>query len=382
MSVKRIAILGSTGSIGRQALDVIQKHPDRFCVAALTAYNNAELLIEQAKRFLPAYVGIGNETHYATVKSALSCTVESGAGCLRAAASVDCDIVLVAVVGCAGLDGVLAAIDAGHTVALANKESLVAAGELVTKRAKQKGVAILPVDSEHSAVWQCLHGGRREDVRRIVLTASGGPFYGTPAEKLPHITPDEAVRHPTWHMGKKISVDSATMMNKGLEIIEARWLFDTTAIDYIIHPQSIVHSMVEFTDGATIAQLSMPDMRLPIQLAFTYPERVESDIPPLSLTQLTFLPPREDVFPLPMLAKRSIAMGGNACTVLNAANEAAVALFLAGKIRFTDIAALAEKTLDTTPVAPIKTPEDIYAIHSEVYEKRMTDYTKLLRSAL
>lgn len=378
--MKRIAILGSTGFIGRQALQIVEKYPDRFRVAALTANENVPLLIEQAKKFSPDYVGICNEAHYAELKRQVRARVGCGEACLEEAASVDCDLVLVAVVGCAGLRGVWTAIEKGRTVALANKESLVAAGELVTARAKACGVTVLPVDSEHSAVWQCLQGGRRADLRRIILTASGGLFYNADAASLQNITPEQAVQHPTWHMGKKISVDSATMMNKGLEIIEARWLFDTTAIDYIIHPQSIVHSMVEFADGAVLAQLSSPDMRLPIQLAFTYPERVPSDTPPLRLDTLTFLPPKEDLFPLPALAKKSLAMGKNAPCILNAANEAAVSLFLDRKIAFTDIAALVEKTLLSTPTTACKTYEEILATHNEVYAKLMTDYTKRIRS--
>ncbi|MCI8459265.1 MAG: 1-deoxy-D-xylulose-5-phosphate reductoisomerase [Clostridia bacterium] len=379
--MKRIAILGSTGFIGTQALQIIEKYPDKFRVVALTANDNASLLVAQAQKFSPEYVGIANEKHYTQVKSALGCRVGCGAACLREAASVACDVVLVAVVGCVGLTGVLTAIDNGVTVALANKESLVAAGEIVTARAKKKNVAVLPVDSEHSAIWQCLQSGRKEDVRRLLLTASGGPFYNADPERLHSVTPKEAINHPTWRMGQKISVDSATMMNKGLEIIEARWLFDTTSIDYIIHPQSIVHSMVEYKDGAVIAQLSSPDMRLPIQLAFTYPERVESDIKPISWQTLTFLPPKERLFPLPALAKQSLAMGGNASCILNAANEAAVALFLRGKISFTDIGKLVEKTLYATPVAHCATPEEIFATHNGVYEKLMTDYNERTRSA-
>ncbi|MDE6398848.1 MAG: 1-deoxy-D-xylulose-5-phosphate reductoisomerase, partial [Clostridiales bacterium] len=310
--MKRIAILGSTGFIGTQALQIIEKYPDRFRAVALTANDNAELLAAQAKKFCPDYVGICNENKYDLLQRNVTCRTGCGVECLTEAASVDCDIVLAAVVGCAGLHGVLAAIEHGRTVALANKESLVAAGELVTDLARNKGVTLLPVDSEHSAIWQCLHSGNRADVRRLILTASGGPFYNADPAMLKNVTPAQAVNHPTWRMGKKISTDSATMMNKGLEIIEARWLFDTDAIDYVIHPQSIVHSMVEFTDGAVIAQLSMPDMRLPIQLAFTYPERIPSATPPLQFDTLTFLSPKEDLFPLPALAKRSLHMGGNA----------------------------------------------------------------------
>ena len=301
--------------------------------------------------------------------------MESGEDCLARAAAIDCDIVLVSVVGCAGLKAVLSAIENGRTVALANKESLVAAGALVTAKAREKGVAILPVDSEHSAIWQCLNCGEKKDVKRLILTASGGPFYNRAKESLFDITPEQAVAHPTWNMGRKISVDSATMMNKGLEIIEARWLFDTQNIDYVIHPQSIIHSMVEYNDGAVIAQLSSPDMKLPIQLAFTYPERYNADIKPLPLTgELTFLPPKEDVFPLPRLAKHSIDLGGNASCILNAANEAAVELFLKGRITFPAIAETVEHTLSKAKIFDCATYEEITATHNEIYAKLMTDY--------
>ena len=373
--MKRISVIGSTGSIGTQALQVIAKYPDKFRVVALTANENADLLISQARAFGAEYVGICNEKAYKKVSSELNCTVESGEDCLARAAAIDCDIVLVSVVGCAGLKAVLSAIENGRTVALANKESLVAAGALVTAKAREKGVAILPVDSEHSAIWQCLNCGEKKDVKRLILTASGGPFYNRAKESLFDITPEQAVAHPTWNMGRKISVDSATMMNKGLEIIEARWLFDTQNIDYVIHPQSIIHSMVEYNDGAVIAQLSSPDMKLPIQLAFTYPERYNADIKPLPLTgELTFLPPKEDVFPLPRLAKHSIDLGGNASCILNAANEAAVELFLKGRISFPAIAETVERTLSKAKIFDCATYEEITATHNEIYAKLMTDY--------
>ncbi len=373
--MRKIAIIGSTGFIGRQALQIIEKYPDLFKVVALTANVNADLLISQAKKFKPEYAGICGVEYYNTVKSALDCKVGAGDECLTDAVMCDCDVVLVSVVGCAGLKSVLTAIDCGKTVALANKESLVAAGELVTKRAKEKGVSILPVDSEHSAIWQCLACGKKSEVSRIILTASGGPFYGRKRNELKSVTPEEAVNHPTWKMGKKISVDSATMMNKGLEIIEARWLFDTMNIDYVIHPQSIIHSMVEYCDGAVMAQLSSPDMRLPIQLAFTYPERMESDVKPLPLSgNLTFLPPDEQVFTLPKLAKYSLSLGKNASCILNAANEAAVSLFLNGKIEFTDISEIVEKTLIKANFKDCISYEEIIDVHNEIFDKLMTDY--------
>lgn len=372
--MKRISIIGSTGFIGRQALQIIQKHKDEFKVVALTANSSADLLISQAKEFKPEYVGICNEAHYGTVKNLLNCTVGSGENCLTEAAQIDSDIVLVAVVGCIGLKSVIAAINNKTTVALANKESLVAAGELVTKLAENNGVDILPVDSEHSAVWQCLQAGRRKDLKRIILTASGGPFYNKSRDELKNVTPEQAVKHPTWNMGKKISVDSATMMNKGLEIIEARWLFDTYDIDYIIHPQSIIHSMVEFNDGALIAQLSQPDMKLPIQLAFSYPKRIACDIPEFGFRDMTFLPPKEDLFNFPLLAKKSLQLGGNAPCILNAANEAAVALFLNGKIPFLKISEIVEKTLLTEKIVNYETAEQIFDTHKSVFDKLMRDY--------
>ncbi|MDE7396068.1 MAG: 1-deoxy-D-xylulose-5-phosphate reductoisomerase [Clostridiales bacterium] len=373
--MKRISIIGSTGSIGTQALQVIKQHSDRFKVAALTANTDAELLLLQAKEFSPSYVGICSENAYPAIHDL---PMETGCGkeCMLRAATCDCDIVLVSVVGLAGLACVLAALDAGKTVALANKEPLVAAGAIVTARAREKHAALLPVVSEHSAIWQCLRGENTGEIKRLLLTASGGPFYTYTKDALRSVTPEQAVKHPKWKMGKKISVDSATMMNKGLEIIEARWLFDCENVDYIIHPQSIIHSMVEFIDGATMAQLSYPDMRLPIQLAFSYPNRIPSALPPIfpPYCTLEFLPPKEDLFPLPALAKHSLKLGGTAPCVLNAANEAAVTLFLGGKIGFTDIAALVEKSLLSAKVLPKPTENDIYATHNEVYEKLMTDY--------
>ncbi len=373
--MKKIAIIGSTGFIGKQALQIVDKYPEKFKVAALTANKNVDLLVAQAKKYVPDYVGICDEKYYADVKNSLCCTVGCGESALTDAASVDCDIVLVSVVGCVGLKSVLTAIENGKTVALANKESLVAGGALVTSKAVQKGVRIIPVDSEHSAIWQCLMCGEKRNVKRLILTASGGPFYGYPAENLKAVTPQQAVNHPIWRMGQKISVDSATMMNKGLEIIEARWLFDTLDIDYVIHPQSVIHSMVEYADGAVIAQMSAPDMRLPIQLAFTYPERIPSDVAPLPLTgALTFLPPRTDVFVLPEIAKQSIYAGGNASNILNAANEAAVQLFLDNRISFTDIAKLVADTLDDSEIRNETTYDEIYATHTRIYEKLMRDY--------
>ena len=373
--MKRISIIGSTGSIGTQALQVIKQHSDRFEVAALTANTDAELLLLQAEEFSPSFVGVCSESAYPTIRNL---PMETGCGkeCLLRAATIDCDIVLVAVVGLAGLACVLAALNAGKTVALANKEPLVAAGALVTARAKEKKATLLPVDSEHSAIWQCLRGENPREVKRLLLTASGGPFYTYTKEALRTVTPQQAVQHPKWKMGKKISVDSATMMNKGLELIEARWLFDCENVDYIIHPQSIIHSMVEFIDGATLAQLSYPDMRLPIQLAFSYPERIPLSLPPLfpTLRTLEFLPPKEDLFPLPALAKACLQRGGTAPCVLNAANEAAVALFLDGRIGFTDIAKIVDRTLGGATVLPHPTEEEIYATHEEVYTKLMTDY--------
>jgi len=357
--VKRVAILGATGSIGRSALSVIDANADRLQVVGLAAGENASLLAEQITRYRPAIAAVGSAGALDELLTRLGPggmppTVDCGAdGLIGVATHPDVDIVLCASAGTAGLEATLAAIDAGKTIALANKEVLVMAGSLMMEAAHRKGVAILPVDSEHNAIHQCLHGRRRNEIRRLVLTASGGPFRNLPAADLARVTPDEALRHPTWQMGRKITVDSATLMNKGLEVIEARWLFGMTAreIDVVIHPQSVVHSMVELRDGSVIAQLSVTDMRLPIQYAFAYPDRWEGALPSLDISRLgtlEFLPPDLDRFPCLRLAYDALKQGGAWPIALNAANEVAVEQFLAGRLTFSGIPRVIEAALDAT----------------------------------
>jgi 1-deoxy-D-xylulose-5-phosphate reductoisomerase len=363
-NVKNLAILGSTGSIGRSALAVVDAHPDRLRVAALAAGDNAALLAEQVARYAPTVVAM------ATAKGADRLRQACGAGPLRigsgaaglvaVATEPSADIVICASAGTAGLEAVLAAIDAGKTVALANKEVLVMAGELVTQAAWRRGVAILPVDSEHNAIHQCLHGRDRREIRRLILTASGGPFRELTADALEHVDAAAALQHPTWRMGRKITIDSATLMNKGLEVIEAHWLFGVSAdqIDVVIHPQSIVHSMVELTDGSVIAQLGVTDMRLPIQYACSYPERWEAALPKLDLTRtgrLEFHAPARDRFPCLDLAYRALRTGGTLPVVLNAANEIAVQFFLEGKLGFMAIPRVIQKTMDAHDVENVTT---------------------------
>lgn len=354
--MKRIAILGSTGSIGRSALAVIEAHPDRLGVAALVAGTNATLLAGQVARHRPLYVGVGTSGALAELSAHLPAgtrpTLAVGPEALVAASTrPDVDVVLCASSGTAGLEAALAAIEAGKTLALANKEVLVMAGALMVEAARRRGVSILPVDSEHNAIHQCLHGRSIDEVRRVVLTASGGPFRLLDRAALAKVTPEDALRHPTWRMGRKITIDSATLMNKGLEVIEARWLFDipAEAIEVVVHPQSVVHSLVELRDGSVIAQLGVPDMRLPIQYAFSYPERWAASTPPLELTRIgtiEFEPPDLDRFPCLGLAYRALRHGGAWPVVLNAANEVAVDGFLTGRLGFEAIPMVIERSLD------------------------------------
>jgi len=357
--MKRIAILGATGSIGRSALAVVDAHPDRLAVVGLAAGENAALLAMQIARYHPAVAAVSTAAALGELTERLGPGglpkhVAAGRdGLLAVATHPDVDILLCASAGTAALEAVLAAIDAGKTIALANKEVLVMAGSLMMDAARRKGVAILPVDSEHNAIHQCLHGRRRNELRRLILTASGGPFRSMSADDLRRVTPDDALRHPTWQMGRKITVDSATLMNKGLEVIEARWLFGMTAreIDVVIHPQSIVHSMVEMRDGSVIAQLGVTDMRLPIQYAFSYPDRWDAPVPPIDVSRmgtLEFMPPDLQRFPCLRLAYDALERGGRWPIVLNAANEVAVSEFLAGRLPFPGIPAAIDAALNAS----------------------------------
>ena len=366
--MKRIAILGSTGSIGRSALAVVDAHPTRLRVAALAAGDNASLLAAQIERYRPHLAAIASAAGLDRLKAALGSSttaVASGPHALvEVATHPDVDVVICASAGTAGLEAVLAAIEAGKTIALANKEVLVMAGALVTAAARRRNVAILPVDSEHNAIHQCLHGRHPSEVRRLVLTASGGPFRELTQGDLERVRPEAALQHPTWQMGRKITIDSATLMNKGLEVIEAHWLFDVDAdrIDVLIHPQSIVHSMVELTDGSVIAQLGVTDMRLPIQYACSYPDRWETQLPALDLARagrLEFHEPAHDRFPCLALAYRALRAGGTVPVVLNAANEVAVETFLDGKLGFTAIPRVIQKTMDAHQVEPVSTIETV-----------------------
>jgi len=355
---RNIAILGSTGSIGTQALSVIRDNPERFQVELLTAQSNADLLIKQAVEFNPNTVVIGDDSLYDRVFAALDplhIKVYSGAKSLNSVVQSDSiDIVLTALVGYAGLLPTIKAIEAGKHIALANKETLVVAGELITKLAMEKGVNIYPVDSEHSAIFQCLAGEFHNKIERLILTASGGPFRGKDRNFLKTVTKSAALKHPNWSMGAKISIDSATLMNKGLEVIEAKWLFAVKAsqIEVVVHPQSIIHSLVEFEDGSLKAQLGLPDMRLPIQFALAYPERLYSNFPRFSFwdyPQLTFAKPVSATFQCLALAYKALNLGGNAACILNAANEVAVQLYLEEKIGFLQIAEIIAESMTKVP---------------------------------
>ncbi len=353
--MKKISILGSTGSIGVSALEVIRRHRDRLSVAALSAGRNIGLLGEQIREFNPGLVSVLYEEDARELSR--SAGVNGGTkvfwgadGLRRVATAGDAQMVLSAIVGGAGLTPTLEAIDAGKDIALANKETLVMAGGLVMEKARQKGVKILPVDSEHSAIFQCMEGHRRQDIKRIILTASGGPFRNHSTEKMRHVTVKDALRHPNWKMGKKITIDSASMMNKGLEVIEARWLFamDIEKIHVHIHPQSIIHSMVEYIDGSVMAQLGIPDMKGPISYAFSYPERFKSEeesVDFIKAGNLEFIRPDMESFPCLKLAYEAARKGGTTPCVLNASNEIAVEAFLAGRIGFMDIPVVIEKTV-------------------------------------
>jgi 1-deoxy-D-xylulose-5-phosphate reductoisomerase len=363
---KRIAILGSTGSIGTQALEVIATYPDLFEVSVLTANNNANLLIDQALKFKPNVVVIGNESEYKRVADILwAADIKTFCGdkALEEVVEMDeVDIVLTALVGFCGLRPTIRAVKAGKTIALANKETLVVAGEIITQIAQEKGVNIYPVDSEHSAIFQCITGEFHNPIEKIYLTASGGPFRGKKRHELEKITREQALKHPNWEMGAKITIDSATLMNKGLEVIEAKWLFGLSAhqVDVIVHPQSIIHSLVQFKDGSMKAQLGLPDMKLPIQYALTYPARLETKhkrFDFMDYPSLTFEKPDMETFRNLRLAYLAIEQGGNLPCVLNAANEVAVAAFLEGKIAFLAIAEMNEHAMKHTPFSKNATLE-------------------------
>jgi len=373
MEAKRIAVLGSTGSIGISTLDIVRAYPDRYTVDALVAGNNIAALESQMREFRPRIVAVENAEAASVLRhrvADLKIEVLTGVEGARACAiSSDTEMVVSAIVGAAGLVPTMAAIEAGKDIALANKEVLVAAGELVMRAVRDKGIRLLPVDSEHSAVFQAMAGQRIEDIRRIILTASGGSLWQWDKQRLCNATPQQALAHPNWDMGRKISVDSATMMNKGLEVIEAAWLFDMPPehIDVHIHPQSIVHSMVEYIDGAVLAQLGVPDMKAPIAYAMAWPERLPLELEPLNLCKLsglTFYPPDHERFPCLYLAYQAMRAGGGAPVVMNAANEIAVEAFLREHIGFMDIPCLIEEVLEQTPPQSIANMDDILYLNT------------------
>lgn len=379
----QIALLGSTGSIGKSSLEVIRKHCDRFNLRGITAHRNWVQLAQQAHKFQPDFAIIGDETLEHKIDRSLfpkkTELMFGQDGIEQLAADPSVDTVISGIVGAAGLRGTWAAVEAGKRVAIANKETMVVAGPLVVDLAQKTGATLIPVDSEHSAIYQCLLSGRREDLKRIILTASGGPFLGWNSQQLQEVTPEKALAHPTWDMGPKITIDSATLMNKALELIEAKWLFDLELdqIEVVIHPQSIVHSFVEFLDHSVIAQLSPPDMKLPIQYALTYPERWEGSAQELNwqeMFQLQFQPPDHETFPALKLGKETAARGGTCGAVLNAANEQAVARFLDGQLRFDQITTACKQILDNHHFDPSPTLSDLMALDKWAREE-MTQWT-------
>jgi 1-deoxy-D-xylulose-5-phosphate reductoisomerase len=378
--MKKITILGSTGSIGLSALDVIEKNSQRFQVEALTAGKNIKLLKKQIEKFRPKAVAVSNKETALKLRDSLTKknkvkVLYDEEGLKEVASFPSADIVISAIAGSAGLIPTLAAIEAGKDIALANKETMVMAGEIVTGKAAKKRVKIIPVDSEHSAIFQCLEGQNRKNLRRIILTASGGPFLNFTGNELKNVTLSQTLRHPNWKMGRKVTIDSATMMNKGLEIIEAKWLFnmDISRIDVLIHPQSIVHSMIEFNDGAFLAQMGVPDMKVPIAYALTYPERIMNNLPSLDLVRigkLEFGSPDMKKFPCLRLAYAAGLCGGTAPVVLNAADEIAVSAFMEHKIRFIDLPKIIEKVFNRHNTVNDPSLEDI--LHADLWAKRET----------
>ena len=372
MKKKQIAILGSTGSIGTQALKVIEEHPDLYEAYALTANNQVELLAEQARKFMPAAVVIANEAKYLQLKEMLAdlpIQVYAGADALcEIVEAKPIDVVLASMVGYAGLRPTMNAIRAGKAIALANKETLVVAGELINALAQQYKTPILPVDSEHSAIFQCLEPNNA--LEKVILTASGGPFRKFTMEQLQHVTKEQALKHPNWEMGAKITIDSATMMNKGFEVIEAKWLFGVRPdqIEVVVHPQSIIHSMVQYEDGAVKAQLGMPDMRLPIQYAFSYPQRIKASFDRLDfskMTELTFEQPDTNRFRCLALAYEALNRGGNMACIVNAANEVVVSAFLKDRISFLRMSEVIEQSMAKVPFIQTPTYEDYVATDAE-----------------
>ena len=374
--MKHIAILGSTGSIGRSTLSVVESYPDRFHVVSLAAGNNLEVAFEQAQRWKPRVLSVATEQNADIVRRRLKASgsaevevVYGSPGNVRVATHPEADFVVSAIVGVAGLEATYEAVKAGKTLGLANKECLVAAGELITAEARRQGKPLLPIDSEHNAVHQCLRGGRIEEVERIWLTASGGPFLKTPEEQFSSITVEQALNHPTWKMGRRITIDSATLMNKGFEVIEACRLFNLPPrqVEVLVHPQSTIHSMVEFVDGSILAQFSVTDMRLPILYALTYPERIHSDLrfPVMDLRHLDFCAPDMNKFPCLRLAYEAAEAGGTKPIALNAADEVAVAAFLEEKIGFTQIPVIISKVLVETPSRKIESIKEVLASDAE-----------------
>jgi 1-deoxy-D-xylulose-5-phosphate reductoisomerase len=375
--MKRIAVLGSTGSIGRSSLSVAESFPERFQIVTLAAGRNLELAFEQVQRWRPRVISVAAESHAENLKSRLKSAGIAGvevthgaAGNVQVATHPEVDFVVSAIVGVAGLQATYEAVRAGKTVGLANKECLVAAGELITAEARRQGKPLLPIDSEHNAVHQCLRGGRLEEVRRIWLTASGGPFLHTPKSKFADITVEQALNHPTWKMGNRITIDSATLMNKGFEVIEACRLFNLPPeqVSVIVHPQSTIHSLVEFVDGSILAQLSVTDMRLPILYALTYPDRITSDLNfSLSdLRHLDFCPPDVEKFPCLRLAYEAARAGGGKTVALNAADEVAVSAFLEGSIRFQEIPVIIEDVVSETPVGKLESIKEVLGVDQKV----------------
>lgn len=372
--IKRIAIFGSTGSIGTQALEVIEANADKFSAEILTAHHNETLLIQQALKFNPNIVVIGDEKKYAKVKEALAATdikVFGGEKSLEEAASLDCyDLMLAGIVGYAGLKPTLKAIESGKAIALANKETLVVAGDIVMRKAVENRVPVIPVDSEHSAIFQCLIGETRNKIEKIILTASGGPFIGRKPNYLVNVKREHALQHPNWNMGAKISIDSATLMNKGLEMIEAKWLFNLKPeqIEVVIHSQSIIHSMVQFEDGSIKAQMGLPDMKLPIQYALSFPLRLPNNFPRYDfkkVSTLSFEEPDVKTFRNLMLATEALHKGGNLPCVMNAANEIAVYAFLRNRINFLDMTDVIEKTMGQVPFIPNPSLEEYFESDGE-----------------